>query len=81
MVLDAVQLVSDVTSTDIHLQVKTEQLSLKSIRWDKLFNFNLMYLQSSHADDLIGVVEEVGQNVKNGCFRENEFLRTKEKVI
>lgn len=32
------------------------------------------YLQGSHADNLIGVIEEIGQNVKNGGFREDKFL-------
>lgn len=33
-----------------------------------------LYLQGCHAYNLIGVIEEIGQNIKNGGFRENEFL-------
>lgn len=32
------------------------------------------YLQSSHTYNLIGVIEEIGQDIKNGGFREDEFL-------
>lgn len=31
-------------------------------------------LQGSHADNLIGVIKEVGQDIKDGRFRQNEFL-------
>lgn len=39
-----------------------------------LLRVHWAYLQGSHADDLIGVIEEIGQNIKNGRFREDEFL-------
>lgn len=32
------------------------------------------HLQGCHADNLIGVIEEIGENVENGRFREDEFL-------
>lgn len=44
-----------------------------------LLRVHWAYLQGSHADDLIGVIEEIGQNIKNGRFREDEFLRQETK--
>lgn len=38
------------------------------------------YLQGSHADHLVGVIEEIGQDVKNGGFRENKFLCQRKKT-
>ena len=32
------------------------------------------HLQGGHADHLVGVVEEVGQDIKDGGLRDDEFL-------
>lgn len=37
------------------------------------------HLKGSHPDYLITVVEEVGQNIKNGCFWKDQFLKKKKK--
>lgn len=36
------------------------------------------HLKGSHPDYLITVVEEVGQNIKNGCFWKDQFLKKHE---
>ena len=41
---------------------------------------SLAYLQCSHPDHLIGVVEEVGKYVEDGGFGQDQFLRTKDEV-
>lgn len=48
----------------------------QSVRWHQRSS----HLKGSHPDYLITVVEEVGQNIKNGCFWKDQFLKKKNKI-
>lgn len=76
--LDAVQLIGDVSSAHVHLKVQTQHMTIptRTLKMHKreTTQCEATDLQGCHADNLIGVVEEIGQNIKNGGFRENEFL-------
>lgn len=69
--LDAVELIGDVCSANVYLRLlETEDISLtfESPAFYANEDDCCPYLKGSHPDDLITVVEEVGQNVKDGRF-------------
>lgn len=56
--------------------------SLLNLNSDKLINKQDSYsshLQGGHPDYLITVVEEVGENVKDGCLWKDQFLEKEKK--
>lgn len=79
--LNAVQLICDVGSSDVHLRKSdisrkmTSNIPITFLNcW--LSNCYLSYLKRSHPDYLITVVKEVWEDIKDGCFRQDQFLRT-----
>lgn len=82
--LHTVQFISDVCSPHVHLSLlKTKPQ--RTCMWgtckcDKMvldWDHCSSHLKSSHPDHLITVVEKVGQDIKNGRLRKDEFLQRK----